>query len=904
MIRTHEEHLEHYGTPRHSGRYPWGSGGDENARNKSFIDTAAKLKRRGLSEKEVAVGMGLSSVTELRAKRSIAFAQQRQDRILQTQRLKDRGWSPTAIARRQGRNESSVRADLVPGAKDKADALHTTANMLKEHVDKHTYIQVGRGVDAQLGITKNRLDNAVAVLKEKGYTVHTIQVKQLGTGKYTTMKVLAKPGTSLSEVQRNRADIKLPFSYSEDHGRSYFQTQPPISVNSNRIGVTYKSNADGVIYVRPGAKDLSMGSDRYAQVRVMVDDTHYIKGMAVYKDNLPVGKDLVFNTKSSNTGRKKDVMKELESDPELPFGSIIRQYHGPDGKVISALNAVGNPTKEGSGAEGDWDKWSRTLSAQLLSKQSPDLAKTQLNLTHDRRVRELAEINSLTNPTIRKKLLLGFADETDSAAVHLKAASLHRQATKVLLPLSSIKPDEVYARGLRDGERVALIRFPHAGPFEIPQLTVNNRNREGRKLLGPAVDAIGIHHTVAQHLSGADFDGDTVLVIPNNKKLIKGKDPLEGLKNFDPMVYKIPKDSLIPRMNAARKGQEMGSISNLITDMTLRHANSEEIARAVRHSMVVIDAEKHQLDYRQSEKDHGIRQLKERYQQTDGRKRGGASTLISLKTADTRILERVPRPASKGGPIDSVTGKKVFVETGRMRPEYETKTDPATGKKIKVETGRIVPVTVSVPRLSITENAHQLSSGTVIESIYAEHSNKLKAMANSARKEAVTLRGLPQSPSARKVYSSEFASLKAKLNIAKKNAPLEAHAQLLANAQVSLRRQANPGMSKDERTKIEQYSLTEARARVGAYKERIDITSREWEAVQAGAISKHMLEEILTNTDLEHIKKLAMPRTTRKLTSTAISRARVMLDSGYTEQEVADHLGIGLTTLRLGLEHA
>ena len=66
-----------------------------------------------------------------------------------------------------------------------------------------------------------------------------------------------------------------------------------------------------MIYVRPGVKDLRIGDKRYGQVRIMVDGTHYLKGMAVYKDDLPPGKDIVFNTNKHNTGRKKDAMKEL-----------------------------------------------------------------------------------------------------------------------------------------------------------------------------------------------------------------------------------------------------------------------------------------------------------------------------------------------------------------------------------------------------------------------------------------------------------------------------------------------------------------------------------------------------------------------------------------------------------------
>lgn len=897
-----EDYLAHYGILRRSGRYPWGSGSTESARNKSYLDTINEHKKQGMSEAEIARYYGFTT-TELRAARSNALAQLTRERIIQTQRMHDHGMSNSAIARRQGRNESSVRADLEPGRLDRVDATQTTAKMLKDHVDKANYIQVGRGVDAQLGITQTRLNNAVAVLRDQGYEVHNIKVEQLGTGKYTTMKVLAKPGTPLSEVQRNRADIKLPFSYSEDHGRSFFGAQPPLSVSSRRLKVNYAetggSKEDGVIYIRPGVKDLSLGGDRYGQVRIKIDDTHYLKGMAIYKDDLPPGKDIVFNTKKTRAEGWKSNSNKLSDDPDLPFGSIIRQVHGPDGKVSSALNIVG--AKEGAGTEGYWSEWNKALASQMLSKQSPDLARSQLNLTYERRVRELKEINSLTNPTVRKKLLLGFADSTDAAAVHLQAAALPRQATKVILPVPSMKSNEVYARGFRDGERVVLVRYPHGGPFEIPELTVNNRNPEARRILGPASDAIGINHEVAHRLSGADFDGDSVLIIPNKKGLVKHSPALEDLKDFDPMVYKLPKDSPIKRMTKRQKGIEMGNVSNLITDMSLHKANSEELARAIRHSMVVIDAEKHDLDYRQSEKDHGIRALKEKYQ---GSKRSGASTLISRARADTRINQRVERRASRGGPIDPVTGKKVYEETGKMRPEYKTVKSPTPdnpNRTIKVATGRMVPVTEVAKRLAVTEDAHTLSSGTVMESIYADHSNRLKAMANEARKDAVSLKSRPQIKSAKKVYGNEVASLNAKLNTAKKNAPLEAHAQLIANAQVNAKRRSNPDITPEELKKIRTYALNEARNRTGAQKHKIIITQNEWDAIQAGAISKHKLEEILTNTDLDIIKQYAMPKHTRKLTTTEINRAKRMADVGYTQAEIADHLGIGLTTLKIGL---
>jgi len=903
VIRTEEQHLMHYGILRRSGRYPWGSGGTESKRNRDFLDYVANLRKQGMSDTEIARGVGISR-NELTANRSIALAQQKQEKILTAQRLQDKGWSKSEIGRRMGLNESSVRALLAPGEKDKADAIQTTAKMLKDQVDKKAMIDVGKGVESQLGITKTRLDTAVTVLKEQGYVVHSIKIRQIGTGKYTEMKVLAKPKTTLSEVQRNRAEIKQITDYSIDHGRSYFGMEPPISVNSRRVQVNWANTGgdklDGVIYVRPGLKDLHLGADRYGQVRVMVDGTHYIKGMAVYKDDLPKGVDLVVNTNKSNTGRKKDAMKPLEADPDLPFGSVVRQIHDPaTGKVTSALNVIG--VKEGSGVEGSWDKWSRTLSSQMLSKQSPELAEQQLNLTYERRRKEFDEISALTNSTVRKELLLRFADQTDAASVHLKAANLPRQATKVILPIPSMKDNEVYAPSMRHGERVVLIRFPHGGTFEIPELTVNNRNQDARRIIGTAAkDAIGINHNVAHHLSGADFDGDTVLVVPNNRRTVKKTPALEELKSFDPMVYRIPKGSSIPHITSSRKQNEMGKVSNLITDMTIHGAPPDEIARAVRHSMVVIDSEKHGLDYLQSEKDNGILSLKEKYQ--GGAKRG-AQTIVSRKKSTVRIPERIERPARLGGPIDPVTGRRVYVETGRMRPERRPRIDPVTGQKIKVATGRMVPITQEVEKLALAEDAYSLVSRNPVpmELLYADHSNRLKVMAGDARKQALQTKGIERSPSAAKVYAHEVDNLNAKLNIAKKNAPRERQAQLLANAQVSQRRQANPHLEPEDIKKIEQQALNEARVRTQAKKDKIKITQSEWDAIQAGAISNSKLTEIINNSDLDTVKFLAMPKYTPKMTSSKRLRAQSMLESGFTQQDVADALGVSLTTLKVSL---
>lgn len=882
MIVQEKDYLAHYGILRKSGRYPWGSGGTQSARNRSYLATLENLRKEGLSETEIARGFGITT-TQLRAARSIARNEEKQAQINMAQRLKDKGYSNVAIGERMGINESSVRSLLAPGQKDKADILQTTSNMLKDQVDQKSYIDIGTGVENHLGVSGTKLNTAVAMLQEQGYTVHYIKVQQLGTGQQTTIKVLAKPNTPYKEVFQNRDQIKQITDFSEDGGRSFLGLQPPLSISSKRIDVRYADmggkEADGVIYVRPGVKDLSLGAANYAQVRIAVDGTHYLKGMAVYKDDLPKGVDLVFNTNKSNTGKKSDVFKELKDDPDNPFGAVVRQRLelGKDGKhhVTSAMNIVNE--------EGDWETWSRNLPSQMLSKQNPDLAKSQLNVTYERRQRELDGIMELTNPAVRKKLLDSFADDADSAAVHLKAAALPRQATKVILPVSSMKKDEIYAPSFRDGERVALVRFPHGGTFEIPQLTVNNRNAAARKLLGSAAkDAVGIHHSVAERLSGADFDGDTVLVIPNNRGLVKSTPALEGLKGFDPQSS-YPAYPGMSAISPSRKQQEMGNVTNLIADMSIRGANATELARAVRHSMVVIDAEKHNLDYKSSAKDNGIPQLKAKYQ---GSARAGASTLITRATSEIRVPERKPRSAAKGGPVDKATGKKVFEETGATFVNRQ---------------GKTVVKTIKSKKLAEVSDAHKLSSGTEMEEVYADHSNRLKALANSARKASVNTQATPYSPSAKAVYSKQVGSLNAKLNLALKNRPLERQAQVLANAVVSQKRQANPHMDAADLKKIKAQALAEARTRTGAGKQRIEITDDEWHAIQAGAISKSKLKDILDNSDLDTVRKLATPRTNTVMTAAKQSRATAMLNSGYTPAEVADALGVAVSTLNSSL---
>jgi hypothetical protein len=934
MLLEEEPYLAHYGILRKSGRYPWGSGKNPNQRSKSFLDILEEHRKAGLTESQIAQMYSTKehpfTVSDLRAAKTHSGIIQKQEQIRTAQALKDKGMGYSAIGRQMGVNESTVRSLLEPGRLERLDILQQTANMLKRQVDEKGIIDVGIHVERDLplgsntpesnfGISKDKFNTALSMLKEEGYAVVTFRGPQVGTGEMTTYRVLTKPsrpGMTQKEIQRevflNRENVQLISEKSGDRGRTWqdLAFKQPLNIDPKRVDVRYKEDggkdADGVIYVRPGVKDISLGKSQYAQVRIAVGGSHFLKGMAVYKDDLPDGVDLQFNTNKSNTGNKLDAMKPLKTDKNgkvdwsNPFGAFPKiiggQILGEDGKPSSVMNKLNE--------QGDWAKWSRNISRQVLSKQKPELAKAQLELTHDRRRQEFEEIKALTNPLIKRKLLESFSDEVDSAAVHLKAANMPRQATKVILPVTSLKPHEIYAPEFRDGERVSLVRFPHAGTFEIPELTVNNRNREAKRLFTrdgklEAPDVAGIHPKVAEHLSGADFDGDHVVVIPNSRRLIQNRPPLAGLKGFDPLEYKVPTPEEDPKngrktINDSRKQNEMGKITNLIADMTVRGAKDDELAAAVRHSMVVIDSEKHNLDFKASERRNGIPALKRTYQAgltEKGNPSTGASTLITRATARKDVPKRKDAPAGPGvtrtaiGTVNNKTGRKVFVPTGETNVQ---------GK----------PRTFKSRKLAETTDAHTLLSdhgGTPIERIYADHSNRLKAMANEARLELVRTQPVRRSASAAKVYSKEVESLKGKLNTALKNAPLERRAQTVANQIVAQRRRANPEMEQSEKKKIKGQALEEARARTGAKKDRIDITDREWEAIQAGATSIDMLKNILNNTDVDKLKERATPRAKPVMTSVMTTRAKQMRNSGATYSEIADALGIPASTLQSSL---
>ena len=978
-----DEELLHYGTPRHSGRYPWGSGDNPYQNSNDFLSRVEELKKEGLTESEVAKSMGVSS-TRLRALVSLAKKERRNDLYSKAKTLKEEGISNVEIADRLGlKGESTVRSLLNKESKARMNIADDLANTLKNLVDERGMIDIGVGVPRQLKVSKEKMDQAIEILKLDGYVVHGNRVPQAtNKGKLTTLKVLCPPGTPHKEIYNYEKINSVSDVTSYDDGKTLKPSfQYPASLDSNRIQVRYAeeggSDRDGVIELRRGVDDISLGTSNYSQVRILVDGTHYLKGMAVYSDNMPDGVDVIFNTNKKQGTPKLDVMKKIKDDPDNPFGSTIKENGGQS----MYIDKDGNPQLSvinKRADEGDWGEWSKEISAQFLSKQPQKLINRQIDIAMQDKVAEFDEIMSLTNPTVKKSLLISFADDCDAAAVNLKAAGLPGAKYKVILPVNSLKDNEVYAPHLDDGSEVALVRYPHGGTFEIPILKVNNRNKEGINMMtSQPTDAIGINSKVASIMSGADFDGDTVMVIPITDRIkIKSTPPLKDLEGFDTKLaygpdapprivngvehyYRGGKEYSILKESSTQT--QMGVISNLITDMTLIGATNEELARAVKHSMVIIDANKHKLDYKQSEIDNGIKALHKKYQsQIDpetGRHHMGAATLISKAKSKEVVNERKLGAyfAKDSGNLltlidpenkiyldektnkfysekdkrtryfDPDTGEKLYTYTNR---EYMTtlyKTPSGESKKVSVivkdnnlfykgEDGKYIKVTdekvktakatIYSTKMAETKDARTLSSGTPQEEAYAAYANQLKALGNEARKATLSIINTPYSASARSTYDYEVKTLDEKLNLALLNAPKERQSQTIAAHMIRIKKQDNPRMTNEEEKKIRQQELSKARIKVGASRREIEITQNEWDAIQAGAISTHKLEQIMANANIDILRKFAMPRATINLSPAKIRRIENMAKSGYTTAEIAKALGVSTTTVSNTLKGA
>lgn len=985
------EELTHYGMPRRSGRYPYGSGKDPYQHgSRDFLGRIEELKKSGWTEtpENIMKEFGMNT-SQYRTEKSLAKDERRMYEVARAKSLREDGKGYTEIGRIMGIRESTVRSLLDSKSESRMKEAINTAEFLKARSKQFEkdggMIDVGTGVELELNISKEKLKQALHILEREGYVVYKGGIPQAtNPGQQTNQKVLCPPGTKHSEIYDYDRVHTVKDYITRDGGETYEKKFTyPESMDSKRLKIRYAEEGgidkDGIVELRRGVDDLSLGNSRYSQVRILVDGTHYIKGMAVYSDNMPDGVDVVFNTNKKIGTPTTDVLKKIKNDPDNPFGSLIKdaeqggQYWYTDKKTGEKKLGLINKRAD----EGDWDDWANALPSQFLAKQSRNMVKKQLDLAKADKNSEFEDICSLTNPTVKKHLLEKFADECDSAAVHLKAAALPGQKYHVIIPVNTLKETEVYAPNYADGTKLALIRYPHGGTFEIPVLTVNNKHAAARKLLGTdIIDAVGINKKVAEQLSGADFDGDTVMCIPTHDKAGKVKiahsKPLKDLEGFDSKSYQYDKHTVDPdgTEHYYRNGREfrimkntgvqMGEVSNLITDMTLAGAGPDELARAVKHSMVVIDAEKHKLDYKQSELDNNIAALKKQYQpkyDEDGNelaKGGGASTILSRAKGQATVERRQGNPVVniETNPLtgkknehydptrpdgalvykksddlyypdrdfDKKTGKYTVRTTSGKKITYDPKDKDAVEKyapikKVNKETGevtytnkdgsisyRVNTRTQKSTRMGETDDAYSLVSDArhPTELLYADYANSMKSLANRARVEKISTGKVAYSANAKKTYEAEVKSLNDKLEEALLNTTRERAAQRKAASEVQSKRKADDTLTKGDVKKLNQQAISKYRQEVGSVSRRdrsIKITDREWEAIQAGAISETQLKKILNNTDIDNLRERATPKSKTTLSTTKVNSIKQMSASNYTIEQIARKYGVSTSTV-------
>ena len=398
----------------------------------------------------------------------------------------------------------------------------------------------------------------------------------------------------------------------------------------------------------------------------------------------------------------------------------------------------------------------------------------------------------------------------------------------------------------------------------------------------------------------------------------------------------------------------MGKISNLISDMTLFGAKDDELERAVRHSMVVIDAEKHKLDYQQSYRDNRIAQLKKNYQvKVDENGNiigyGGASTIISRAKRETDVpkrrgearVNRKDKPwydPSKpegtkiyfnaydndlyfvDGTYDKKNNTRTLITKDKKKITYDVsdrgarekynpimRKDPKTNEVYFTNKDESIIYNTKMRTQKSTEMNETTDARTLMsvrkhpmEQIYASYANSMKALANNARMEIIKTENLKYDRNAAKIYAKEVSSLEAKLNEAYKNTAKERLATRLAASEIKRKQDANSDLKGEDLRKVSQRAITKYREQVGSIKRSdrsIEITPMEWQAIQSGAISETKLKAILDNSNPDILRQMSMPKVTKSPTISQVAMIKALANSNFTLQQIAAKTGYSVSTI-------
>lgn len=303
-ITSESNILEHYGTKRHSGRYPWGSGDNPYQHSGDFLSRVEELKKKGLSEKEILETINDSlpdeykmGLTEFRTARQKAGHDRKALEYDQIRALKDDGLGWKEIGDKLGMSESSVRSKYNNAIGEKASQAEKIAATLKEEVDKKGMIDISEGANQVLGVSESKLDEAAYILEaEYGYQRYGVGIRQpTNVRQQTNITVLAKPEFDQKYAYQHQDQIdSLGDYHSDDGGETFTKLQRPSSLDSSRVAIRYGDEGgldkDGVMEIRRGVPDLDLGKSHYAQVRILVDGDHFLYVNGEYRGDSDIGK--------------------------------------------------------------------------------------------------------------------------------------------------------------------------------------------------------------------------------------------------------------------------------------------------------------------------------------------------------------------------------------------------------------------------------------------------------------------------------------------------------------------------------------------------------------------------------------------------------------------------------------
>lgn len=281
--------LEHYGTKRHSGRYPWGSGDNPYQHSGDFLSRVETLKKKGMSENEILDQINSTlpkeyqlGLTEFRVARRKAIHERKASEYEKIAALKEQGLGWKAIGEKLGMSESSVRSKYAGTADKKAQRAENIADTLKKEVDKKGMIDISEGANLVMGVSQSELDDAAYTLEaEYGYKRYGVGIRQpTNIRQQTNITVLAKPEFDQKYAYQHQDQIdSLGDYHSDDGGDTFKKLQRPASLDSSRVAIRYGDEGgldkDGVMEIRRGVPDLDLGKSHYAQVRILVDGDHY-----------------------------------------------------------------------------------------------------------------------------------------------------------------------------------------------------------------------------------------------------------------------------------------------------------------------------------------------------------------------------------------------------------------------------------------------------------------------------------------------------------------------------------------------------------------------------------------------------------------------------------------------------